>query len=459
MRPIFLLLGAIALLNAADIEQEIEKAAPVDAFSSARSKTFELKTGDIVRVGGKRDAASQGDFGIDAFVYTAKGVLAAKDDEEADHEYFEWKTAKSGSFYVVVRNTSPTAGTFYVTVLRGSKAGVAMGDADFASVKIYYATNRTAMPGGAAAAPYYSTDPQPSDSYSLGAAIVTIPRSHDLGELEGPAIYKLEFRQDPKKHVILSQVLPEAEAAFYRDVRDRLSSTSAKEAFVFVHGFNVTFEDAARRTAQIAYDLGFNGAPVMFSWPSAGSKTDYLRDITVADTSGTVVRAFLEQFAAKSGAATIHLIAHSMGNRVLGRALETMAEHGANEPHFREIALFAPDVDAELMRQMSAAIRARADRVTLYSSSRDEALNLSRRLAGRERAGQTVQFLPGIDSVDASSANTSILGLAHSYFGDSSSVLGDLYHLLMGEAPDSRFGLERVKTASGTYWRFKRVAR
>jgi hypothetical protein len=61
-----------ALLQGADIELEIEKSAPVNAFSSARSKPFEMKAGDLVRVGGKRAATSQGDFGIDAYVYTAK---------------------------------------------------------------------------------------------------------------------------------------------------------------------------------------------------------------------------------------------------------------------------------------------------------------------------------------------------------------------------------------------------
>ena len=33
-----------------------------------------------------------------------------------------------------------------------------------------------------------------------------------------------------------------------------------RQAFVFLHGYNVTFEAAAYRTAQIAYDLRFDGA-------------------------------------------------------------------------------------------------------------------------------------------------------------------------------------------------------
>ena len=46
------------------------------------------------------------------------------------------------------------------------------------------------------------------------------------------------------------------------------ASVFPKQVFVFVHGFNVSFENALRRTAQIAYDLNFDGAPFLFSWPS-----------------------------------------------------------------------------------------------------------------------------------------------------------------------------------------------
>ena len=43
-----------------------------------------------------------------------------------------------------------------------------------------------------------------------------------------------------------------------------VSRSPRKDAFVFIHGFNVAFEDAVMRTAQIAYDLGFDGAPILY---------------------------------------------------------------------------------------------------------------------------------------------------------------------------------------------------
>ena len=52
-------------------------------------------------------------------------------------------------------------------------------------------------------------------------------------------------------------------------VAERLqSSQSFKDhAVVFVHGYNTAFDYAVYRTAQIAYDLKFDGVPFLFSWP------------------------------------------------------------------------------------------------------------------------------------------------------------------------------------------------
>ena len=56
-----------------------------------------------------------------------------------------------------------------------------------------------------------------------------------------------------------------------RHVTRRVLAALADTPVVFVHGFNVNFEDAVYRTAQITYDLQFDGAPFLFSWPTSGN--------------------------------------------------------------------------------------------------------------------------------------------------------------------------------------------
>lgn len=77
--------------------------------------------------------------------------------------------------------------------------------------------------------------------------------------------------ENPKDHIIMQTPVLQTEADFATDLRAIVNKANGKkQAFVFVHGFNVTFEEAAWRTAQMAYDLAFDGAPMFYSWPSRG---------------------------------------------------------------------------------------------------------------------------------------------------------------------------------------------
>jgi esterase/lipase superfamily enzyme len=62
---------------------------------------------------------------------------------------------------------------------------------------------------------------------------------------------------------------------------------------VFTHGYNVSFEEAARRAAQLAFDLNFRGRVVLFSWPSCGSLLGYGADEERALLSAHTFRGFL----------------------------------------------------------------------------------------------------------------------------------------------------------------------
>jgi esterase/lipase superfamily enzyme len=322
-------------------------------------------------------------------------------------------------------------------------------------VEVFFATDR----GGTGAS-------KPSDVFgksrsilgilSFGICAVSIPRTHRVGVLEAISFWKLEAHPNPDKHVVLLRVEQQDSSEFYRSVKNKVFGTASREALVFVHGYNVTFEDAARRTAQLAYDLQFEGAPIFYSWPSQGELPSYTVDETNAEWSEPHLARFLQELAQQVGARTVHLIAHSMGNRVLSNALRTVATEGRLRlPAFRHIVLTAPDIDADVMRHLASYITKTAERTTLYMCGGDKALVASRQFHGNPRAGDSVLIMAGVDTIDASAVDTSFLG--HSYFGDSRPVLADLFCLLKQDLPPAyRFGMSAVtKSTEGTYYVFR----
>ena len=90
---------------------------------------------------------------------------------------------------------------------------------------------------------------------------------------------------------------------------------------LFIHGFRVSFDEAAKRTAQLSFDLRFPGVPMFYSWASAGSLGGYLADQSSVEWTVPHFQEFLWYAATELGAESIHVIAHSLGNRALIRAL------------------------------------------------------------------------------------------------------------------------------------------
>ena len=329
------------------------------------------------------------------------------------------------------------------------------GSENYAVVKVFYATDRQPT-GNSAAGNFYGGDRQLDETLHFGTLDVSIPRDHRMGHIERPSIWRLEFRQDPDKHVVLLSVLPKSEQEFYTELANKVQSSANKDAFVFVHGFDNTFEQAAWRTAQLSYDLGFQGAPIMYSWPSKGKLAAYTADEATIDWATPHLEKFLETVAVQSHATTVHLIAHSMGNRALTRALFAIAEkHAGVPPMFKHVFLAAPDIDVGVFRQLAATFPSAASDITLYASSRDEAIEASERIHQYDRVGDSTHIcvVPKIDTVDASAVDTGLIG--HAYFGDRRSILSDMFEVMQtGSPPSRRFGMHAATLQQMNYWVF-----
>ena len=219
----------------------------------------------------------------------------------------------------------------------------------------------------------------------------------------------------------------------------------------------MSFDKAARRTAQIAYDLDFKGAPMMFSWPSEGSLLAYLSDREDVEWSAVHIERFLSDLLTQAKVRKLHLIAHSMGNQGLIRALYVMALRNADRssPLFENVILAAPDFDAQRFNEeLAPEIISLAKRWTLYASDKDTALDASTALAAK-RLGLPLSVAPGVDTVDASGVEVTPWSVPefHSYYASKLRVLRDLIGVLDGLAPVERNLRKRDKNKL-IYWTF-----
>lgn len=294
----------------------------------------------------------------------------------------------------------------------------------------------------------------------LGLCQVSLPSDHRVGQLETRSIFRLELYDDPQKHVVIERLERLDNDMFYASLAEHIASSPREEAILFIHGYNVGFSDAVRRTAQMAYDLRFPGAAICYTWPSQGGMESYKVD--EANVGWTVIHLeeFLQTLCEQSGVKRLHLIAHSMGNRALTQALERIALRNAPlREQIGQVILAAPDVDSGEFRQRYApAMRKVAEHVTLYASTHDRALLLSASIHGYERAGlsgEHLRLFPGIDTVDASPIDTSVIG--HSYYGDNPIMIRDLRSLIGEGLPaENRRWLKKVsRDADLQFWTFR----
>src|SRR5690606_25438826 len=131
-----------------------------------------------------------------------------------------------------------------------------------------------------------------------------------------------EFNADPERHFILKEATALTADAAYAEIGRAFAKARSQSLLLFVHGYNTSFEEAAMRTAQLAYDLNFGGVPLFFSWPSAASLTGYWRDEDTVELSETAFDRALDDLS-RLPAKSVYVVAHSMGSRLVSRVLRS----------------------------------------------------------------------------------------------------------------------------------------
>ena len=327
----------------------------------------------------------------------------------------------------------------------------------FHIVEVFYGTDRKRS-GANDKFKYYGNERNTSNKYEVGTIDVSIPHDHQVGQIEKAPWWKLWNRNDNSKYVLPLGLTPLEYDEFTKKIKKIVDSSDEKDEFVFVHGYNNSFEDAAKRTAQLAFDLGFKGAPIMFSWPSRGTVQGYLADEDAVQWAVPHFKDFLSRLITQTGAKKIHLIAHSMGNRALTNVLMTLQTLHPGVL-FDQIILAAPDIDADVFkRDIAPKILTISNRITLYASSKDKALLTSKKIHHDVRAGEGGEYVlvrDSIETIDASNLNSPDF-LDHSYFSQSRPLIEDISKLFEFNAPPTKRNLKMQTISSGNYWLFKK---
>ncbi len=153
---------------------------------------------------------------------------------------------------------------------------------------------------------------------TMGFTEVRVPLNRRRGELS--------LDKEDDHHVVVSPWAGLSGEEFFLQLVQALEGSKSRDVFVFVHGFNVSLDAAIARAAQMAEDMPFDGVMIAFSWQSAASAGAYLTDERLAERHFWGLAKLLADLRQRCGEETrLHVLAHSMGNRVALRALNALA--------------------------------------------------------------------------------------------------------------------------------------
>ena len=267
-----------------------------------------------------------------------------------------------------------------------------------------------------------------------------------------------------------NHVTRRAESIFSQAINRQLDLSGNSDVFIYVHGYNVDFEYPTLVSKELQHFLGYQGAFISYNWPATPNRFAYFRDLETASATRRNLRKLVELLSDKTDARRIHLIGYSAGSRLVFEvayqiALQNQAS-GKRRARLGQVILIGSDLDRTYFIQaLTDGLLEGMDHLSIYMSSSDAALNLSRIVFGRNRLGQVAaegEVPSGIEDllisesrlslIDASNAPGVDQGNGHWYFRSSPWTSSDIFlSLLKGLLPATRGLIREPKSA---VWQF-----
>jgi esterase/lipase superfamily enzyme len=266
-------------------------------------------------------------------------------------------------------------------------------------------------------------------------------------------------------------------AEFVAELSGQVERSPHRGLLVAVNGFRERFPGALRKAAFLGHVLDIDAPVLVFDWPGNQGSTlrGYRRAQGLSRESGAELAELLELVVDEVQPEMLWLVANSMGGEVVVGALAQLSEDPAfadPEQEFEDVVLTAPDVShARYGREFADELTALTRNLTVYVSSNDRALLVSRLINRGRRLGEST-----VDPANPSQARCAELTLElvepdsdavalvdvtavnrtrnfHNFSLESPEFFDDLFQRLTNvEAPQSRLKY-RLRTPAGTaYW-------
>lgn len=224
---------------------------------------------------------------------------------------------------------------------------------------------------------------------------------------------------------------------------------------LFIHGYNNSNGSALTTALAIERAIRGNHEVIALTWPSYDRIPKYFWDETNAAWASAMSGELIRHLATMPGKLTV--VGHSMGNHL---ALDgvTQLDPAFRSQHVAALIMASPDVDrANMHRELGDGL---GIPVTIYGSTRDQALSASWRAHGMPRAGDladwvtghapdySLEDIPGADIVDTSLVTIGMLH--HSDFISTPEGAADLCRVVSGAA-DLKDGRDPVTGHPGRW--------
>jgi len=340
---------------------------------------------------------------------------------------------------------------------------------DQGAFRFFYVTNRKLQDADAPIEERFGN--QRTTDLQFGFFDTEIQPSLGLGLLIDPTDW---FQNE---EIQLHNVNALQRSEFIEQLRAQVDSSPYRSLLININGFRERYPSALRKTAFLAHVLDIDSPLLVFDWPGDQGSTPmgYRRAQGVARESGAELAETLALVIQEVRPERLWLLANSMGGEVVVSAftqLTERADFADAETEIEEVILTAPDISHdEFGRRFRDEIQALTQHLTVYVSSNDRALLMSRVLNRERRLGQSTvdpsnpdqseEAVKAFELVEPQGNLVTLVDVTpvnrtrnfHNFSLETPEFFDDLYlRLTNPQAPRTRLQYRVVSKSGAEYW-------